>query len=316
VRSRLPGSDWLYYRLYGSANLVDRALTEQLAPNSESWRRQGLCGQWFYIRYGDPDWHLRWRFQGDPKRLTEELMPQLTHVLQALKEQGWLWGVELGSYEREIERYGGPNAMPLCERWFAQDSRRVSALLALLKGGPDHWRWQTAACCLLRDLADLGFDESEVKDLFTWVAGNFRRALDAVAAIPRIVIAAIAPLDDDVPGDAGDHAAGVQLGVWRYFSGAGLESSPVLVCDPGGDRAAARPSTARTGRRPGAWGLRNLRRGGRRRSTVCGVGCHLVARDDGHPPRLQEPADEHLVALLAEPGSRFWQVQEWHLKTR
>ena len=38
-RYRLPGSDWLYYRIYGGANLLDRALSDTLAPLAEALPR-------------------------------------------------------------------------------------------------------------------------------------------------------------------------------------------------------------------------------------------------------------------------------------
>jgi thiopeptide-type bacteriocin biosynthesis protein len=174
-RDRLPGSDWLYLRLHGSPLTLDRLLAETLAPLAEQLRQEGLCSGWFYIRYGDPDWHLRLRFQGQPQRLLSDLLPRLHTCFDQLIAEQQLSRVEIGSYQRELERYGGPEAMALCEQWFAQESRRVASLLRLLRGGQRHWRWQCAAACLLGDLSDLGLGSAQLSELFEYLASGFKR---------------------------------------------------------------------------------------------------------------------------------------------
>ncbi|MCB1643781.1 MAG: lantibiotic dehydratase, partial [Xanthomonadales bacterium] len=105
ARDRLPGSDWLYLRLHGSPQTLDRLLALTLAPLAEQLRQQGHCNSWFYIRYGDPDWHLRLRFQGQPQRLLGDLLPRLHACLDQLVTERQLSRVEIGSYQRELERY-------------------------------------------------------------------------------------------------------------------------------------------------------------------------------------------------------------------
>ncbi|MEZ5443051.1 MAG: lantibiotic dehydratase [Lysobacterales bacterium] len=175
TRDRLPGSDWLYLRLHGSPQTLDRLLAGTLAPLAEQLRQQGHCSHWFYIRYGDPDWHLRLRFQGQPPRLLGQLLPRLHACLDQLVAEQQLSRVEIGSYQRELERYGGPEGMALCEQWFAQESRRIAGILLLLRGGQPHWRWQCAAACLLGDLSDLGLCGVQQGELFEYLATGYKR---------------------------------------------------------------------------------------------------------------------------------------------
>ncbi len=42
---------------------------------SETVMSAGLADSWFFIRYADPDPHLRIRFHGDPERLTGTFWP-------------------------------------------------------------------------------------------------------------------------------------------------------------------------------------------------------------------------------------------------
>lgn len=172
-RCRLPGSDWLYYRVYGGASVLDRVLVDRLAPLADALRTDGACADWFYIRYADPDWHLRLRLTGDPARLAGEAMPRLADALAQLRGEGSIVRVDIGSYDREIERYGGLDGMALCERWFAQDSRLVANLLRELRGAPPAARWQLAAAALVRGLGDFGLDAEARADLFAYQAGRF-----------------------------------------------------------------------------------------------------------------------------------------------
>lgn len=174
VRHKFPGSEWLYYRLFGTPNRLDRALREVLAPAAEEFRRDGDCNQWFFIRYGDPTWHLRWRFHGEPAALSGKVMPAMATLAAELKRRGWIRDVEIATYSREVERYGGPSGVAACERWFAQESRRVAALLEAIRGGPREWRWQTAAWGMLSDLSDLGCSADVLRDLFECTAATFR----------------------------------------------------------------------------------------------------------------------------------------------
>ena len=45
-----------------------------LAPAIRAALRTGAADGWFFIRYGDPDWHLRLRLHGEPARLSAEVL--------------------------------------------------------------------------------------------------------------------------------------------------------------------------------------------------------------------------------------------------
>jgi len=172
-RYRLPGSEWLYYRIYGGASVLDYVLTDTLAPLAESFRCENIIDNWFFIRYADPDWHIRLRFYGLPDRLTAHVMPKLTIALERLQQEGIIARVELATYDRELERYGGPVGMRLCERWFAQDSRRISPLLAIIRGGDAQLRWQLVTTVLIQDLIDFGLDSVQRLDLINYIASCY-----------------------------------------------------------------------------------------------------------------------------------------------
>ncbi|WNG36530.1 Lanthionine biosynthesis protein LanB [Archangium minus] len=154
-RSFLPGSEWLYVKLYTGAATADRILSDTVAPLVKSALGSGAADGWFFIRYSDPDWHLRLRLHGSPKRL-HELAGELPGLLEPLQREQLLWKLQFDTYEREVERYGGPEAILLAERLFQVDSEAVLELLELLRGdeGADA-RWRLTLCGMARLLSDL-----------------------------------------------------------------------------------------------------------------------------------------------------------------
>ncbi|MFP2927863.1 lantibiotic dehydratase [Pyxidicoccus sp. 3LG] len=158
-RSFAPGSEWLYLKLYTGTATADTVLREAVAPLAREALASGAARQWFFIRYGDPDWHLRVRFQGDPVRLRGEVLERLHTLLAPLRQAGLVHRVQVDTYEREVERYGGAEGLPLAERLFHADSEAVLELLDLLTGdeGADA-RWRLTLRGIDALLDDLGLD--------------------------------------------------------------------------------------------------------------------------------------------------------------
>jgi thiopeptide-type bacteriocin biosynthesis protein len=184
-RSFLPGSEWLYLKLYTGAATADRLLVETVAPLVKSALGSGAADGWFFLRYGDPDWHLRLRFHGAPERLWR-LAGALPKVLEPLHQKGLLWKVQLDTYEREVERYGGPEAMLLAERLFQADSEAVLELLSLLPGdeGADA-RWRLMLCGMDRLLSDLGLGLEARLQVVTELRESFGREFQVERTIER-----------------------------------------------------------------------------------------------------------------------------------
>jgi thiopeptide-type bacteriocin biosynthesis protein len=90
----------------------------------------GLAQHWFFLRYADPDPHLRVRWKGDPETLTRHLLPEITRFSAPLTEDGLISRVAVDTYDRELERYGGVEGTGISEEIFWADSRAVMRLLA------------------------------------------------------------------------------------------------------------------------------------------------------------------------------------------
>ena len=154
-----PGSSWLYAKLYTGTATADQVLCEVVSPLLAELRAAGAIDGWFFLRYGDPDHHLRLRFRGDPARLAGEALPALHRAAAPLLDDARITRVALDTYEREVERYGGPAGVELAEALFAADSDAVLAIHELLGGdeGLDAaWRLTLLGIELLFE--DLGLD--------------------------------------------------------------------------------------------------------------------------------------------------------------
>jgi thiopeptide-type bacteriocin biosynthesis protein len=116
--------------MYGPASAADRLLTGPITDLHRRLRDAGLVDRWFFIRYADPDRHLRVRFHGRPRELLREVMPALHEAMEPALETGDLYRISIDTYEREVERYGGIEGVELMEEIAEADSVAVLALLA------------------------------------------------------------------------------------------------------------------------------------------------------------------------------------------
>lgn len=126
-----PGSQWLYAKVYCSAERQDEILAHRLPQLLEGMHEQ--VDRWFYLRYRDPDPHLRLRFRGDPTALNGFLLPRLDAWADGLAGDGLAGRLVLDTYEPELERYGGPGAREAAERAFHADSIACQEQLELLE---------------------------------------------------------------------------------------------------------------------------------------------------------------------------------------
>ena len=177
-RSFPPGSDWLYAKLYTGHATADQILTEAIAPITAELP----C--WFFLRYGDPQWHVRLRVRGEPAWLCGEVLPRLAAQTRAMLDDGRMWRLQLDTYERELERYGGPLGVELAERLFAVDSACVLDILGMLAGdaGSDA-RWRLALRGTDQLLDDLGFDLPARLELMRRIRDAFAREHRAETSI-------------------------------------------------------------------------------------------------------------------------------------
>ena len=177
-RTYAPGSRWLYLKAYTGTASADRLLTGTVGPVLRRLREAGSVDSWFFLRYADPEHHLRLRLHGDPAALRDHALPALTDALAPRLADGTVWKVALDTYHREIERYGGDHGIELAERIHAADSEAVVHVLGLLDGVPGEQAadigWKLCLYATDRLLADAGFDLRQRRDWARAGAAGYR----------------------------------------------------------------------------------------------------------------------------------------------
>ncbi|UJW30413.1 lantibiotic dehydratase [Saccharothrix sp. AJ9571] len=130
----LPGGHWAAAALYCSPAVQNEVLSRWL-PHLLAALPAGV-DRWFYLRYRDDRGpHLRLRFHGEPQLLGGGFLPLLHDWAAGLRAQGLAGRLALDTYDPELERYGGPEAMEAAERAFHADSVAAVEQVRLLHSG-------------------------------------------------------------------------------------------------------------------------------------------------------------------------------------
>jgi thiopeptide-type bacteriocin biosynthesis protein len=116
ARKFIPGSDWLYIKLYCtpvSANILPEKL---ISPVMQKYRVH--IRSWFFIRYSDPGFHLRLRVRVKGAD-AGQLLVALRVRLQKQQLTELVSEITCETYQREIERYGPLYILPAEAVFFA-----------------------------------------------------------------------------------------------------------------------------------------------------------------------------------------------------
>ncbi|GAA4279096.1 thiopeptide-type bacteriocin biosynthesis protein [Aquimarina mytili] len=120
----LLGDEWLYYKLYCGARMSDIILTETVKPLSEHLIKTKLIDKWFFIRYNDPDYHLRVRFHLHDVKKINEVILLINKALRSYVDDDIIFKIQVDTYQREIERYGS-NTIEESEQMFYHESKML-----------------------------------------------------------------------------------------------------------------------------------------------------------------------------------------------
>lgn len=151
-----PGSAWVYLKIYASPAQTDALLAAEIPRLLLSVRSNRLLNRCFFIRYADPEQHLRLRLKAQSGCERELLLTVQEHIRSWITD-GFCWRIQFDTYLPEVQRYGGPAAIELAEEVFCADSDAVLGLIRRKKEP----RWLLAMLgidALLNDFG-LGFDE-------------------------------------------------------------------------------------------------------------------------------------------------------------
>ncbi|SKA31038.1 thiopeptide-type bacteriocin biosynthesis domain-containing protein [Chitinophaga eiseniae] len=161
-RQFMPGSEWLYVKVYCGTRTAEDLLKETLQPLALQLTEAALIDKWFFIRYTDPDHHLRIRFHHSSRPdFWKTVLERFYAALQEFSGKELVYRIQTDTYERETERYGDAT-MEFSESLFWCDSEAVVQTVALLdeEQGEDY-RWQLALRGTDMLIQDFGYTPEE-----------------------------------------------------------------------------------------------------------------------------------------------------------
>ena len=172
--------------MYGGIATLDDLLTSALPNLVRTAFDQQLASRWFFVRYADPEHHLRIRFDARSESSLHELFSLLSGAFNPALRRGKIWKIQIDTYQREIERYGGLAGMFLSEDVFHADSDGLLQLLQILQSDEDQGlRWRLALLGVHNLFEDFGISLTSRKNLVLEWRENFGREFNLVQSSKR-----------------------------------------------------------------------------------------------------------------------------------
>lgn len=158
-----PGSEWTYLKLYCAPHCADEVLLYCYSEVLSHLRTEGALQDWFFVRFADPDFHLRIRIRA-PEHDASDIIARLAGALNRRVALDDVFRVQYDTYARETERYGGPLWISLAESLFTIDSDVIASLVALLRGSenPEVERMRLGVLLVHHWFADLSDGDDQM----------------------------------------------------------------------------------------------------------------------------------------------------------
>ncbi|MCF0055110.1 lantibiotic dehydratase [Dyadobacter sp. CY356] len=176
IRDFTTGSQWLYVKICCAERLSDAVLTTALLPLASSLEKRRFIEKWFFIRYLDPQPHIRLRFYSRKKDFWLIVLKELHGLMGPLLKSGMVKSVHTDTYQRELERYPA-KIYHRIESIFHSDSQAVGNCLAELAKDTG-LRWQGALLGTDMMMKSLGFDLAGKISLIQTMHRQFSAELD------------------------------------------------------------------------------------------------------------------------------------------
>jgi thiopeptide-type bacteriocin biosynthesis protein len=144
IRKFSIGSEWTYFKLYTGKQTAEKILSDYIYDQIQKLVDDDIIVSWHFLRYYDPDYHLRLRFKtragtNDYLRVIESF----NSVFHTLESNKLVYKIQTDTYEREIERYGS-RTMEEGEQIFFIDSQACLSFIKLASDYEeldDRWLW-------------------------------------------------------------------------------------------------------------------------------------------------------------------------------
>lgn len=132
-RKFFPTNEWVFLKIYLGVEIADKLLVTVIPSLVEALKKEKLIDKWFFIRYYDPDFHIRLRFRyNNNKSMLSDILSIINQKLKYYSDNHYISKIDISTYEREIERYGY-HLMINAESFFTMDSEIILGILKRIR---------------------------------------------------------------------------------------------------------------------------------------------------------------------------------------
>ncbi|MBM3403673.1 MAG: hypothetical protein FJY10_02145 [Bacteroidetes bacterium] len=175
MKSAIPyHRNWVYFKVYGGCKTLERWLVEMCYPEIASMLGEGWLRQWFFIRYRDPEPHLRIRLNVTAGVNPALVLARIQSTANLLLIDHRIWKMDVLTYRPEHRMYGKVH-LHLFERLFHIDSESVLEALTSDLSRDLESRW-LISLALVDELVGLFFHlHCDRVDYYREVSERYRR---------------------------------------------------------------------------------------------------------------------------------------------
>ena len=171
-RTFIPGSPWIYFKLYTGEKTADDILVNAIYPIINKLQKEQCLEKWFFIRFTDPDFHLRIRVLVPDSQQIGKLICLFYQKLKKWNQDNLIWKIQLDTYNRELERYE-KKLIEESESVFYADSECILPIIKKLNGN-ENFRWMVGLVLMNEFLSDFGLNMEDKQKLMESLSKSFK----------------------------------------------------------------------------------------------------------------------------------------------
>ena len=176
-RTYLPGSAWLYFKIYTGVVTADKIIAGEIYKFIGQLKIKGLISKWFFIRYAEPDFHLRVRVRVKDVSGIGTVILLFHAIMKRLEARNLIWKVQIDAYQRELERYH-EKLIEDTESLFYVDSEYTVRIIQKILVHKEDYRWMIAFKMIDSLLSDLLFTVEQKLNLMERQSAAFKKEFE------------------------------------------------------------------------------------------------------------------------------------------
>jgi len=171
-RDFFPGSKWIYIKIYTGIKTAEEILTNEIYNFIQKLSKKSIIDKWFFIRYADPNNHIRLRLL----LFNEKDIGTVLNILNRMLKNRigiTIWKIQIDTYTRELERYS-PKLIEHTESIFHFNSISVLSILRNINSSDENYRWMAGLKIIDDLLSNFNLDYKSKSLLLLEVSNSFK----------------------------------------------------------------------------------------------------------------------------------------------